>query len=144
MMIQKVTQRKAWLIVALFVGLGLLAALTPDERLQQWGTYVLIAMFLPANYFPIFYTIAFRWWGGHLGRALFLKALGLAIVLDTALFVKFFGDAAWAEEIRFVAYALVLIGMFYQSFVMTSIRIKAGKSKPAATASKDLPGVDIN
>lgn len=129
--------------------LVLVASLTPDDLLVEIGTWVLIVMILPANYFPIFYTFAFRWWGGHLGRALFTKALGLALLLNAALFFRFFGEAHWAEEIRFVAYTLVLTGMAYQSGVMTRIRLRAGKrdlagDRPAQGPQRDIPGVDIH
>lgn len=143
-MIRKVTQRKATVVGLLFALLVLLAVTVPDETLERWGSWVLIAMLLPANYFPIFYTIAFRWWGARLGQALFTKAFGLAIVLDTALMVKYLGGEAWSQEIRFVAYTLVLIGMWYQSVVMTQIRVAAKrKDREAQGPQTDLDGVDM-
>jgi len=141
---KKVTQKKAVMWLAYFLLVVLFSVLVPDENLLFLGSVILLVMILPANYFPIFYTIAFRWWNGHLGRALFTKALGLAIILDAAMLFKYFGETSWAEEIRFTAYVLVLTGMFYQSIVMTQIRVKAGHNKPKATPSKDLPGVDIH
>ena len=139
-----VMKTKASLMAAFFVVLVLVSVLVPDEHLNALGTGILFAMLIPANYFPVFYTVAFRWWGGHLGRALFIKALGLAIVLDVVLLVKFFGGEAWADELRFVAYALVCFGMYYQSIVMTQIRMKAKalRSETEPEAQTDIRGVD--
>jgi hypothetical protein len=141
-MIERVRNRAVGFGVFL-AALVIVALTVSDEHLEAIGTWVLVAMLLPANYFPIFYTIAFRWWDAHLGRALFTKALGLAVVLDTALMVKFFGGEEYATEVRFVAYALVLVGMYYQSAVMTAIRLSANRKDGTPGPQTDLDGVDL-
>lgn len=146
MMTEKIAARRRVLgFGGFFAFLVLVALMVPDATLERYGNWVLIAMLLPANYFPIFYTVAFRWWNAHLGRALFTKAFGLAIVLDTALMVKYLGGEAWAAEIRFVAYSLVLVGMWYQSIVMTQIRIAADRREKGEQGPQtDLKGVDLS
>ena len=119
-----------------------LAVALPDQTLLTLAASSVYLMALPATYFPIFYTLAFRWWQGHLGRALFIKAFGLMLLIDVTVLFQIFGEQKWGEEIQFVVFAVVLVGLTYQSVVMTMIRFKA--RRPTSAPRDDLDGVEMH
>jgi hypothetical protein len=74
---------------------------------------LLIICAIPANLYPVFY--AFRpWWVTPQGRALMVKALGNAMLIDLGLSVVVWGDDYPGRPlVRAVAFALFAIGIWY-------------------------------
>lgn len=65
--------------------------------------------------FILLYGFGSPWWKSLLGRALFTKALGLALLVDLALLYQFFGDDWWNRDgIRLGVYALIATGAWLQ------------------------------
>ena len=116
---------KMWGFALAAVATLIATILLSEGTLLTGALWLLSAMAVPATYFPIFYTLAFRWWGNHLGRALFIKAVGLALVIDLTLYFTLFGQRHWGAEIQFFVFATMLVGLSYQSVVMTHIWVKA-------------------
>lgn len=88
------------------------APITPTGNAEA-AIMVLLALVIPAaNLYPLFY--AFRPWRiTPQGRALMIKALSNAILLDMALAVILFGDYAGREVVRIVGFSLLVVGINY-------------------------------
>lgn len=72
----------------------------------------------PVNMFPVVY--AFRPWRSTLiGRALMVKAIGLAVMVDVGVLGLVLGpDYAARPYVRVVAFALVVTGIWFQFIAM--------------------------
>lgn len=55
-----------------------------------------------------------KWWRSLIGRALFTKALGLALLLDISLANQWWGPYPYMEEIGLAVLALVAVGAYLQ------------------------------
>jgi hypothetical protein len=74
---------------------------------------LLITCAIPANLYPAFYM--FRpWWITPQGRALMVKALGNAMLIDLGLSVVIWGDDYLLRPVvRTVAFTLFAVGVWY-------------------------------
>lgn len=67
--------------------------------------------------FVVGFGLSTRWWKSLLGRALFTKALALALLLDLTVFADQFGyDYPHREEITTGVLCLVVVGSWMQLF----------------------------
>ena len=85
--------------------------------MNWWSTLPLLLASVPQTVFVLLYSVrpfgAGDWWRDRVGRALFIKAAALAIVLDLfTAWVLFRGD--WIRVPLIVGYWLVCAGVFYQ------------------------------
>lgn len=122
---QKIGGVFASALVALGLFIGVLSPI-PPHWLYDASVVELFLMLAPANLFPILYTAFFPWWQSPLGRALFTKALGLMLLIDISVLYQLFGDNYdLREQVRFIVFTLVLLGMSYQLVVIIKIKLQA-------------------
>lgn len=90
---------------------------------------LILACAIPANLYPAFY--AFRpWWITPQGRALMVKAVGNAILIDMGLAVVVFGDdypLRWL--VRVIGFAIFGAGVWYL-FIALLRSDRAGRYPP--------------
>lgn len=75
--------------------------------------------------FAVFYSFTSPWWRTLIGRALFTKAWGLALLIDISLLYKWLGDEyALRDVVRLTVYALITVGAWLQlwAFVLEKRR----------------------
>jgi hypothetical protein len=96
---------------------------------NTWYAVSVVFMYLiaiPANGFPIIYGTFFPWFKSWLGRALFTKAIGIALLVDTAVLYQLLGDDYPGRGlIRFIAFGTVLIGIYLQFFVVVYLKLNS-------------------
>jgi hypothetical protein len=85
---------------------------------QIFGALVLIA--LPAAVaYPLIYGTQVRWWHDWIGRALLIKACGVADLLLVWAAYQVFGPDYWARDtLRITGIALVAIGVWLALIAM--------------------------
>jgi hypothetical protein len=84
---------------------------------------LVVAASVPAVAFPILYTRWFPWWKTSLGRALFTKALGLALLVVLAVLRLFLDpEGVLFQSIRLAVLATVTIGLWFQLVEFTRVR----------------------
>lgn len=82
----------------------------------------------PATLFPFMYGTRSAWWIHPIGRALFTKAVGLGLLIDLAALYAVFGDDYPGRQVvRVICYALVVAGLYYQTYVLLTIQHRARK-----------------
>src|SRR4051794_11164879 len=93
-------RRRVWVGVVLGFTAVMVAVLTllSNAQLTSLAIKEVYAMAVPATLMPICYTLFFPWWRAPLGRALFIKAFGLFLLIDfNVLFL--FVDPFWLEHL---------------------------------------------
>lgn len=82
----------------------------------DWIVLWLVILTAPAQTaFVLIYGLGSPWYRSLLGRALFTKALGLALVVDLILVYRAFGDDYFARDaVRIGVFGLLLIGAWLQ------------------------------
>lgn len=117
----------------------LLLILLPDPWLFKASEVEVFAMAVPATAFPILYSAFFPWWKSPLGRALMTKATGLCLLIDASVLYAVFGDDyPLREQVRFLTFSLVLIGMCYQSLVIIKIKVQAKRKAREGQAKVEM------
>lgn len=83
------------------------------------------AALIPATAFPILYAKWFPWWKSTLGRALFTKAFGLMLLVDTSVIFYLWPDipAGVKQVVGFIMGVVIVGGMWYQLVAITKIRM---------------------
>lgn len=82
--------------------------MTPDDH-YRWLVYLTAPA---AVLFPIIYSRV-TWWRDWVGRALMVKALGVAIILVITFMYQAFGpDYRFRDELRVIGMALVMFGLY--------------------------------
>lgn len=106
-------------VMALFVDFFDILGFIERYRILAW------AALTPATLFPILYAKWFPFWKSTLGRALFTKACGLLLLVDTAvIFYLFPGiDPEIKKFVGFVTGVLVVLGMWWQLIAISKIRV---------------------
>lgn len=76
---------------------------------------IMIWLSAPAQtLFVLIYGTRSPWWRSLLGRALFTKALALALLLDLSLWTRIHPTWPWQLETTLVVIGLVLVGSWMQ------------------------------
>lgn len=112
--------------VAVVLGVALAAALWPSPSaavgssyLWALGDWTLLYAALPQTMFVLIYSRT-PWFSHPIGRALMIKGLALALLLDWAFVVRVFGiDFPWSGMLRLSLFALIAAGASYQCWVAT-------------------------
>lgn len=67
-----------------------------------------------------------KWWRSLIGRALFTKALALALLLDLTVFAELFGyDYPYHEQTTLMVVALIAVGSWLQLIALL-VDLRAG------------------
>lgn len=82
--------------------------------------------------FCVLYT-TLPWWRSNVGRALFLKAVTLAIFVDAVAVRVFFPDTI-TQQMALYLYGLVAAAIWYQLIALIRVRLKA-KQDEVSTVS---------
>lgn len=92
---------------------------------MSWWSLPLLLAALPQTLFVLQYGIpqlgAGQWWRDPIGRALFIKAAALAIVLDLFVLWVVFPES-WISTAMLVGYWLVFLGVLYQFVALNRSR----------------------
>lgn len=94
------------------------------DFIDRWQVIVWMAV-IPATLFPILYAWWFPFHKSTLGLALFIKALGLMLLVDTTVAYTFLdvnGDTK--EYISIIVTLIILIGMWWQLIAISKIRLE--------------------
>lgn len=126
------------------IALGvILVFFLPDPILHALSSAEVVGMLPAILGFPIFYTYAFPWWREAIGRSLFIFSAGMALLVGVSTLYMIFGDDYFLrEQVRFAVFTTILVGAYYQLFVMVRTWKRAGKqfekrSRHAGEHSKD-------
>jgi hypothetical protein len=77
--------------------------------------YMVYATAPAQTLFILIYGFGSPWWRSPVGRALFTKALGLALLLDLALLFQWLGTDYWFRDpARLTVFGLILLGAWMQ------------------------------
>lgn len=69
--------------------------------------------------FIVIYGFWSPWWRTLVGRALFTKALGLALLVDIALIYQWLGDDYYLRDVvRLSVYSLIALGAWLQLWAL--------------------------
>ena len=90
---------------------------------------LLVLLAAPAQTgFAVFYSVTSPWWRTLIGRALFTKAWGLALLIDISLLYKWLGDEyALRDVVRLTVYALIAVGAWLQLVAFLVERRRHGR-----------------
>ena len=112
--------------------LGLVAAvllldLIPDRYLTAASPWIVVAMVPACTLFPLLYLTFYRWNKTRVGGAMMTKAVGLALLMDVAVWFNFRGEdsSPYREEIQTLIFLLILAGLWYQLIVFIKIKREA-------------------
>lgn len=80
------------------------------------ASLILILIAAPAQtMFILIYGLGSPWWRSLLGRALFTKALGLALLVDISVLYHFLGDEyVYRDVVRVTVFSLIAVGAWLQ------------------------------
>lgn len=121
---------------------ALLILLSPQE-LQIASVVEVFLMVLPATLFPILYSVFFHWWENALGRALWTKAIGLALLIDVSVLYQLFGHNYFLQyHVQFLIFSLILTGLSYQLVVICKIKYDVIKENRRSRQSRDPEEAD--
>lgn len=82
--------------------------------------HVLVYLAYPAAVaYPLIYAARTSWWRSWVGRALLLKAVGIAILLTVSVLYQAFGPHYPGRDVlRITGMALVSVGLWYALLAM--------------------------
>lgn len=78
-----------------------------------------------STFYPILYTLWFKWWASSLGRALFTKATVLAITVDYTLA----SAKGWVTNIDAAIVLLFALGLAICFQILVMARVKTGRDR---------------
>lgn len=84
-----------------------------------------ISLAVTASMAPIAYTAWFKWWSTPVGRALFVQALGLALLIDMTFLRIVFGSE-WLVA-RIILLFSLSAGTAGVLFEMARIKVRSGR-----------------
>lgn len=94
------------------------------DFIDRWQVIAWLGV-IPATLFPILYAWWFPFHKSTLGRALFTKALGLMLLVDTTVAYTFLDvDGETKKYIGIVVALTILCGMWWQLLAITKIRLE--------------------
>lgn len=102
------------------------------EALTVISTLLVLAVFIPANGFPILLATT-GWKDNSIGKSLMSLAISLALLVDFALIFKIWEDTNDLPHaiIRVVVYSIINLGMWWTVLVIWDTKMKA-KGKKAS------------
>lgn len=100
--------------------------------IDTWRTVTLASMAFGQTAFVILY-LTFPWWRTFLGRALFYKALTLAILLDFGFAARYY-DFIRSDKLFVVLYILLAGGIWWQFFAFLHVK-QSGRAERGISAS---------
>jgi len=95
--------------------------------IEFWRSAGIIVTALGQTTFILLYA-TFPWWRSLIGRALFLKGLSFAVLLDVAVAGRLFdwgGEDAWFV----VLYWVVGVGVWYQTITFLWVRLGSAQEQ---------------
>lgn len=82
--------------------------------------------------FALFYSVTLPWWRTPIGRALFTKSWGLALLIDISLLYQWLGDNySLRDVVRLTVYSLITVGAWLQLGAFLHERNKRKKEQRA-------------
>lgn len=115
--------------------------------MSDLGRWLVIAGAIGQTAFALMYGFGTRWWRDPVGRALMVKAGGLALTLDLVTGFYIFGDYPGRSWASLAVFGLVVLGAYWQLIVFVKIRwqhrrsVEDRKAIQALTVSVDRLGV---
>lgn len=93
--------------------------------LVDWEIRLVYAAAIPQTLFVLGYGFLNPWWRSAVGRALWTKALSLALLLDLTVFAEIFGyDYPLREQITLGIVALIAAGAWMQFLAWTASKYR--------------------
>lgn len=85
--------------------------MSPDKM----AALLIMAAAPPATLFPLVYGFTAPWWRSLVGRALMVKAVGLALLIDVSIVYQIFGDDyPLRDAVRLGVFSLITVGVWMQ------------------------------
>lgn len=102
---------------------------------------LLIVAAAPAQtLFAIIYGFGSPWWRSLIGRALFTKALALALLIDISLLYNWLGDDyALRDLVRLSVYSLIVAGAWMQLVALLKEKIQGRRDDADRFSRPDAP-----
>jgi hypothetical protein len=90
--------------------------------------------------FAIVYGVGSPWWRSLVGRALFTKALALALLIDISLLYHWLGDDyALRDVVRLTVYGLIAVGAWMQFVALLVEKYKGRRDDADRFSRPDTP-----
>lgn len=90
--------------------------------------------------FAIIYGFGSPWWRSLLGRALFTKALALALLIDISLLYQWLGDDyALRDVVRLSVYTLIAVGAWMQLVALLKEKFQGRRDDADRFSRPDTP-----
>lgn len=88
---------------------------------------MLVYMALPPTLlYPLIYGLTSPWWKSWIGRALFIKAIGVGMLISfSALFHLFGPDYFGRDTIRIGGMSVAVIGFYLALFSLVQVKLEA-------------------
>ena len=84
----------------------------------EMATYVVVAAAVPANLFPILYTVWKNWWNTPEGRHLFFFVTGFAALIDLSLPRRWFGPFELYEPLVLLVYLWICYQLYRRLWLL--------------------------
>jgi len=94
--------------------------------IDAWRTVTLGAVAIGQTSFVVLY-LTYPWWNGFLGRALFFKAVALAVLVDSYMYFRLF-PFNHANVVFVCLYGLLALGVWFQCLAFLRVRIQHRQS----------------
>lgn len=93
----------------------------------------LVVLALPAVIlYPLIYGFTSPWWTSWIGRALLVKAVGVAILVSFSALYQLFGPDYWGRDyVRIIGMALACIGFYLALFSLIQVKLEARRKRRA-------------
>lgn len=92
---------------------------------------LIAAMALPVTVYWFVYTFTMPWWKSVVGRALWTKATGMALLIDISLTYQIFGDDYFLRDaVRLTVFSIILVGLWLQLGALLHEKRRAGSRFP--------------
>ena len=96
---------------------------------------LIVAAAVPANLFPILYTVWKNWWHSSEARHLFFFVTGLAALIDLYLIRYFFGDFELYGLLRTTIYAVICYQLYRRLWLLVKYNSPLGERRQAGRAA---------
>lgn len=102
---------------------------------------LLILIAAPAQTaFALIYGLASPWWRSLVGKALFTKAVALALLIDISLLYQWLGDNyALRDVVRLSVFGLIAFGSWLQLVALLKEKVKGRRDDADRFSRPDTP-----
>lgn len=84
----------------------------------------------PVVLYPLIYGLTSPWWQSWIGRALLIKAIGVAILVSfSALFQLFGPDYFGRDVVRITGMTVACVGFYFALFAMLQVKRQVRRSR---------------